>query len=288
MKKNIKKLVNQFKIALFHIIPLHFISNITYKVSRIEDTAIKNILINIYIYIFNISLDEYKQKKINGYKNLNDFFTREIDLSFRNKIDKNNNIISPCDGTISGFGKINENTFIHAKKHRYSICELTHEKNDDFNNGKFINIYLEPKDCHRVYMPCDSSLVKVTHIPGSLYSVAPYASKGIKKLYAKNERVVLSFCNDKFKMSLIMIGAVNVGCISLTDQGIITPSKNRNIITKFNNKENIKKYKKGDEIGMFNLGSTVIILLSDQKNQWSENIRAEEKILIRDEIIKVL
>ena len=287
MKKNIKKLVNQFKIALFHIIPLHFISNITYKVSRIEDTAIKNILINIYIYIFNINLGEYKQKKIRNYKSLNDFFTRELDLSFRNKIDKNNNIISPCDGTISGFGEINENTFIHAKKHKYSIYELTHERENDFNNGKFINIYLEPKDCHRVYMPCDASLVKVTHIPGSLYSVAPYASEGIKKLYSKNERVVLSFCNDKLKMSLIMIGAVNVGCISLTDQGIIAPSKHRNIITEFNNKENIKKYKKGDEIGMFNLGSTVIIILNDQTIQWSENIEAEKKVLVRDEIIKI-
>ena len=84
-----------------------------------------------------------------------------------------------------------------------------------------------------------------------------------------------------------MIGAVNVGCISLTDQGIIAPSKHRNIITEFNNKENIKKYKKGDEIGMFNLGSTVIIILNDQTSQWSENIEAEKKVLVRDEIIKI-
>jgi phosphatidylserine decarboxylase len=286
MKKNLKKLVNKFKITLFHIIPLHFISNITYKVSRIEDTTIKNILINMYIYIFNIKLNEYKQKNIRNYKSLNDFFTRELDLSFRNKIDKSNNIIAPCDGTISGFGEINKNTFVHAKKHKYSIYELTHEKKNDFNNGRYINIYLEPKDCHRIYMPCDAYLIKVTHIPGSLYSVAPYASEGIKKLYSKNERVILSFSNEKFKMSLILIGAVNVGCISLTEQGIIAPSKHRNIITEFNNKRNIKKYKKGDEVGMFNLGSTVIILLSEQICQWSENIKIKKKILIRDEIIK--
>ena len=287
MKENLKKLTNQFKITLFHIIPLHFISNITYKVSRIEDVGIKNLLIKIYIAIFKIQLDEYKIKDVKDYKSLNDFFTRDIDLSFRENLDESNNIISPCDGTIAGHGEINNNTFIHAKKHKYTINELIHEENNDLNNGRFINIYLEPKDCHRIYMPCDATLTKVTHIPGSLFSVAPYATEGIKKLYSRNERVILSFQNDEFKMSLVMVGAVNVGCISLSDHGIIAPSKYRNSITEFKNKKDIKCYKKGQEIGMFNLGSTVILLISDINSSWSENIIEKEKILIRDEILKI-
>ena len=287
MKENLKKLINQFKITLFHIIPLHFISNITYKVARIEDIGIKNILIRIYISMFKIELNEYKLKNIKDYRSLNDFFTRDLDLSFRKNLDETNNIISPCDGTIAGYGEINNDTFIHAKKYKYSINELIHEKDNDLDNGRFINIYLEPKDCHRIYMPCDASLTKVTHIPGSLFSVAPYATEGIKKLYSRNERVILSFQNDKFKMSLIMVGAVNVGCISLRDYGIIAPSKYRNSVTEFNNKEDVKHYKKGQEIGMFNLGSTVILLISDVNSNWSENITTKEKILIRDEILKI-
>ena len=110
MKKNLKKLVNQFKITLFYIAPLHFISYITFKASRIEDSTIKNFLIKIYISIFKISLDEYKIKDVKKYKSLNDFFTRELDLSFRKKIESSNDIISPCDGTIAGFGDINEDT----------------------------------------------------------------------------------------------------------------------------------------------------------------------------------
>ena len=164
MKENLKKLVNQFKITLFHIAPLHFISNITYKVSRIEDVGIKNLLIKIYIAIFDIKLDEYKIKNIKDYKSLNDFFTRDLDLSFRKNLNESNNIISPCDGTIAGYGEINNNTFIHAKKYKYSISELIHEENNDLKNGRFINIYLEPKDCHRIYMPCGASLTKVTHM----------------------------------------------------------------------------------------------------------------------------
>ena len=136
-------------------------------------------------------------------------------------------------------------------------------------------------------MPCSASLTKVTHIPGSLFSVAPYATEGIKKLYSRNERVILSFQNDAFKMSLVMVGAVNVGCISLSDHGIIAPSKYRNSITEFKNKKDIKCYKKGQEIGMFNLGSTVILLISDINSSWSENIIEKEKILIRDEILKI-
>ena len=287
MKENLKKLVNQFKITLFYIAPLHLISNITFKISRIEDKVIKNFLIKLYISIFKIDLGEYKNKDIEEYTSLNDFFTRELDMSFRKKIDNQKNIISPCDGTIAGYGEINYDTFIHAKKQKYSISELIHEKNHDFNNGKFINIYLEPKDCHRIYMPCDASLLKVTHIPGSLYSVAPYATEGIKKLYSKNERVILSFQNNNYKLSLVMVGAVNVGCITLSDFGIIAPSKHRSSVVEFNNKENIKHYLKGQEIGMFNLGSTVILVLSKINNNWSENINNKEKILIRDEIFKI-
>lgn len=286
MKENLKKLINQFKITIFYIAPLHLISNMTYKISRIEEPAIKNILIRIYISLFNITLEEYKLKKINDYKSLNDFFTRELDLSFRRGLENLDFIISPCDGTIASHGQINKNTFIHAKDHKYSVSELIHENTNDFDNGKFINIYLEPKDCHRIYMPCDGFLTKITHVPGTLYSVAPYATKGIRNLYAKNERVVMSFDNDNFKISMIMIGAVNVGCISLSDYGIIAPSKHRDSVIAFKKDADKNYYKKGQEIGMFNLGSTVIILISKNESIWSDNIVTDKKILIRDEVLK--
>ena len=286
MKKNFKKLVNQFKITLFYIAPLHFISYITFKASRIEDSTIKNFLIKIYISIFKISLDEYKIKDAKKYKSLNDFFTRELDLSFRKKIESSNDIISPCDGTIAGFGNINEDTFIHAKKQKYLVSELIQDNKNKLNDGKFINIYLEPKDCHRIYMPCDALLTKITHVPGSLYSVAPYATEGIKKLYSKNERVILNFKNDKFCFYLVMVGAVNVGCISLSDYGVIAPSRQRTSIIRFNNEENTKHYKKGEEIGMFNLGSTVILLINTIDSVWPNNVEINKKVLIRDEIVR--
>ena len=287
MRKNIKKLFNQFKITLFHVAPLHLISNITFHLSRIEDVTIKNFLIKTYISIFKIKLDEYKLKNIDDYSSLNDFFTRELDLSYRKPLLSDDDIISPCDGTIAGFGEINNDTFIHAKKHKYSVKELIHENTNIFDNGKFINIYLEPKDCHRIYMPCDAVLTKVTHVPGSLFSVAPYATKGIKKLYSRNERVILSLHNSKFKISLVMIGAVNVGCISLSEKGIIAPAKYRDSVIEFDNQNKKYEYKKGQEIGMFNLGSTVIMLINDKNANWKENIIINNKILIRDEVLKI-
>ena len=286
MKENIKKFAEQFKIILFHVIPLHFISDITFKVSRIEEKTIKNVLIRLYIALFKIKLDEYLIKNISEYKSLNDFFIRELDMSFREDLDNSDNIISPCDGTIAGFGNIDNNTFIHAKKYKYSINELINEKSNDFNNGKFINIYLEPKDCHRIYMPCDADLIKVTHVPGKLYSVAPYATYGIKNLYAKNERVILNFSNKDFKMSMIMVGAVNVGCITLSDYGIISPAKYRSSITEFKKENEIKSYKKGDEIGMFNLGSTVILLFSTNNKKWEREIILDNKVSIRNKLLK--
>jgi len=286
MKENIKKFAEQFKIILFHVSPLHFISDITFKLSRIEEKTIKNVLIRLYIALFKIKLDEYLIKNISEYKSLNDFFIRELDMSFREDLDNSDNIISPCDGTIAGFGNIDNNTFIHAKKYKYSINELINEKSNDFNNGKFINIYLEPKDCHRIYMPCDADLIKVTHVPGKLYSVAPYATYGIKNLYSKNERVILNFSNKDFKMSMIMVGAVNVGCITLSDYGIISPAKYRSSITEFKKENEIKSYKKGDEIGMFNLGSTVILLFSTNNKKWEREIILDNKVSIRNKLLK--
>jgi len=286
MKENIKKFTEQFKIILFHVSPLHFISDITFKLSRIEEKTIKNVLIRLYIALFKIKLDEYLIKNISEYKSLNDFFIRELDMSFREDLDNSDNIISPCDGTIAGFGNIDNNTFIHAKKYKYSINELINEKSNDFNNGKFINIYLEPKDCHRIYMPCDADLIKVTHVPGKLYSVAPYATYGIKNLYSKNERVILNFSNKDIKMSMIMVGAVNVGCITLSDYGIISPAKYRSSITEFKKENEIKSYKKGDEIGMFNLGSTVILLFSTNNKKWEREIILDNKVSIRNKLLK--
>tara|TARA_B100000674_G_scaffold117962_1_gene89207 strand:- start:2767 stop:3633 length:867 start_codon:yes stop_codon:yes gene_type:complete len=287
MKEIIKIILHELKITLFYIIPLRLISRITFFLARIENRFTKKIFIKTYKRFFNIELDEYQKKNIDDYKNLDDFFIRELDFNHRKKLDDERNIISPCDGTISGFGEINDSTFIHAKKHKYNVSELINEKNHKFSNGKFVNIYLEPKDCHRVYMPCDAILSKITNIPGCLYSVAPYASSGIKNLYSKNERVVLSFESESFLMTIVMVGAVNVGCISLTRHGIITPKKYR--VNKKNdiNDKKIQSYKKGEEVAMFNLGSTVIILLSDIRGKWNDNIVTSNKILIRDEIFKL-
>ena len=87
---------------------------------------------------FKIDLRQYKKKSISDYDNLNDFFIKELDLNFRKNISDDNNIISPCDGTISGFGEINDNTFIHAKRHKYNIDELLDEKNDSFSMGNLL------------------------------------------------------------------------------------------------------------------------------------------------------
>ena len=168
------------------------------------------------------------------------------------------------------------------------LDELLDEKNDSFSNGKFINIYLEPADCHRIYIPYDSNLLNMKHISGSLYSVAPYASFGIKQLYSKNERVVLNFKCESFLMTIIMIGAVNVGCISLTRQGIIMPAKYKTRSKNISGIENYNNYKKGEEVAMFNLGSTVIVLIGEiKKSQWCDNINVGQKILIRDDILKI-
>ncbi|RLA08469.1 MAG: phosphatidylserine decarboxylase [Gammaproteobacteria bacterium] len=262
----------------------HFLSVIIFYLSRQKIWGI-NLIIKIYIKIYKVDMSIAKYQNISHYKTLNQFFTREIKKSARPIDNDNKSITSPVDGAISQFGVINNGTIIQAKNHNYQLSDLIANDSPEiknFENGHFITIYLSPKDYHRIHMASDGIIQKMTHIPGKLFSVSAKTVNKTPNLFARNERLVCLFKNnDGFKFGQILVAAVNVSAIETTWAGLIKAQKNKQIKkTSYSKQPQIKK---GDEMGRFNMGSTVILLFPE-KIKFASNLKIGQDIQLGNKI----
>ena len=270
------------------IIPHHLFSRLTYIITRTEN-PLTSYLIKTYINLFNVNMNECEKESINDYKTFCEFFTRKLKSSIHKIDTKKYSIVSSCDGKILEYGKIENNTILQVKGKKIHIRDLLN--NDDesattYSDGSFVTIYLSPKDYHRVHMPYSGKLFKTIHIPGRLYSVATHSVKYIKNLYARNERLVCSFNENQLKFSVIFIGAINVSSIEVVWKGEVSPPLPKKTITTKYSKKNII-LKKGQELGMFKSGSTVILLFNKKVNVVS-NLKRGKSIRVGNQIGNII
>ena len=251
------------KAAIFHLFPHHFLSRCTYWITRQRGFWVAS-LIRSFIKFFKVDLSDAEIDQVEGYTTFNQFFTRNLKDGTR-PINRDNDVISsPCDGRISQFGAIDNRQMIQAKGKHYSLNDIftsacSHA--EKFIDGQFMTIYLSPRDYHRVHMACDARLLEMVYVPGRLFSVAPYAPKAIEKVFAKNERVVSIFEVDGGYMAATMVGAVNVAAIDMAWHGMVTPP-HMNLAARYDYQNEDITLKKGDEMGTFNMGSTVVLCFS--------------------------
>ena len=276
-----------FFIILQFLVPKLLITNIVYYITRIKNTVFKNYLIQNFIKIYNVNTDEIKIKNLDEYSSFNAFFTRELQASARPIEKEKNIIISPVDGKISAFGNIKENQLFQAKSFHYSLQEILGDNNpstEQFIDGNFATIYLAPYNYHRVHVPLDAVLTKMHYIPGNLFSVNQVTASRIPKLFIRNERLVCYFDTGGFEMILIFVGAMNVGSITSPWTGEIRPKK-RGAIIELELAKNIPTaLKKGDLLGWFNMGSTVITLFPKNACHWAESLRNDKDIFMGNKI----
>jgi phosphatidylserine decarboxylase len=210
-----------------------------------------------------------------AYPTYNDFFTRHLKPECR-PIDTNNDaIVSPADGNMAQIGLIKQNQILQAKGHSYSVQSLLGGDANlaaQFLNGSFATIYLAPKDYHRVHMPLTGRLKKMIYVPGKLFSVNAHAAENIPDLFARNERVVAIFDTAAGPMALILVGAMIVGSIETKWFGVVTPPHSKTIKTWEYGADSNIELSKGDEMGLFKLGSTVIVLFGPQAAHWDQSI----------------
>lgn len=257
-----------------YLLPKHLLTRAVGFAAAAKLGKATTFMIQQFIKHYNVNTKEMAGK-IEDYKSFNAFFSRPLTADAR-PINPNTNVVTfPVDGKISQFGKIEDKFLFQAKNHYYTTEALLADSKEAqaFKNGEFITIYLSPKDYHRVHLPFAGTLDKMIHVPGDLFSVNPFNAKHIPELFARNERVVCFFNTEIGRMAVIFVGATIVRSISTAWEGTVAPNKNKDIAVSEYASRNLN-FAKGDEIGKFFMGSTVICLFEKNKIQFNEDMQS--------------
>ena len=256
--------LDKFKIAMQYAMPKHFISRMVGKLAAAKAGGLTTALIKLFIKQYKIDMSEAKYPDPAHYKTFNEFFTRPLKEGIRPLAEDSDIIAHPVDGAISQLGDVVDGQIIQAKGHDYSLQALLGGKEEDtapFLGGKFATIYLAPKDYHRIHMPVDGTLSKMIYVPGDLFSVNPLTAQNVPNLFARNERVVAIFETEIGPLAMVLVGATIVASIETIWAGTVTPPAGKDVFS-WNyptTGDNAITLKKGEEMGRFKLGSTVIL-----------------------------
>ena len=274
-------LIDNIKVKSQYFMPKTFLSRAIGVLASKQMGTFTTFLIKNFIKYYDVNMEEAKIKDVTKYKTFNDFFTRELKKGARPIILDEKSITNPADGTISQFGDIYKDAILQAKGRYYSLEALLGGNPKDakaFENGNFITTYLSPKDYHRVHMPYTGKLEKMIFIPGDLFSVNPLTAQNVDNLFARNERVVCFFNNEKIgKFAVVMVGATIVASIETVFAGVVAPKCGREITIYDYSKDNIV-IKKGDELGRFKLGSTTICVFEPKKVEFAKGLSFDTKV----------
>jgi len=270
--------LDNIKVNLQYFLPKHILTCIVGLLASAKMGKVTSFAIKQFAKFYHINLDEM-EGDISNYQTFNDFFARPLKYNARPIAQEENSVVFAADGKISQFGTLRDNLQLQAKEHYFTIEALlgNNEDAECFKNGSFMTVYLSPKDYHRVHIPFEGKLIKMTHIPGELFSVNPLYVRNIPELYSRNERVVCIFETPLGKMAVIMVGATIVRSISTTWEGTVAPSKNNEPSVYEYTKQNFQ-YDKGEEIGRFFMGSTVICLFEKGKIAFADDLTDEQEV----------
>ena len=273
-----------------YVLPHHALSNLMSKLTHCENKVWKNLFIKQVIRHYQVNMDEALEQDINDFKSFNDFFTRELKPGVRPLTIERNAIACPADGIVSQAGYITEGEIFQAKGKSYTATDLlggSLERAEPFNNGVFTTIYLSPKDYHRLHMPLTGTLREMVHIPGRLFSVNTATTNSVPGLFARNERVAALFDTDAGPMALVLVGAIFVSSIETVWHGVVTPPSITSVQT-WRYQDNAPTLKIGEEMGRFNMGSTVIVLFGKDKAQWDSEFTADKVVKLGEKIGKTI
>jgi len=268
--------------ALRPFMPFKQLTTLAGYFSNSESFFIKDLLISLFCYFYKPNLKESVESDIKRFKSFNAFFTRKLKSESRPINPDINTITSPVDGIVVQLGKIEKETLIQAKGIKYNLADLIKDKTlaRAFRNGFFITIYLAPKNYHRIHSPFSGTIEETSYLGGNLYSVNAQSTRKIKSLYSSNERTFCYVRSDNFYYGLVSVGAAMVGSI-VPFWNTETKPKKRNLVNLWNEgpEEDLKVVGKGQELGYFQMGSTVILLLPS-------GIEADKNFLYESKAVK--
>jgi len=257
-----------------YLIPQHSLSRLVGWFASTKIEWIKSTFITKFAAKYQVNMDEALNSDLSSYASFNDFFTRALKDGARPIADST--LVSPADGAVSQLGEIELGRCFQAKGRDFGVTELLggdSNRAEPFLNGDFTTIYLSPKDYHRVHMPCAGTLKETVYVPGDLFSVNPTTAQGVDGLFARNERLVCMFETEHGPMAMVLVGAMIVAGIETVWSGQVCPLPKEAQVQDFSQGE--IKLEKGDEMGRFKLGSTVILCFPKDTIKFLEEIKAE-------------
>ena len=282
-------LLDKIKVWPQYLLPHFLLTDLMFYLTRCKLRAWKNTFIRWFARHYGVDMSLAVKEDLAAYENFNEFFTRPLKPEVRPVCRDNDCIACPVDGTVSQLGGISNESLFQAKGHSYSLTRLLASQTEwvnQFRNGAFATIYLSPKDYHRIHMPADGELKQMTYVPGKLFSVSPATTREIPGLFARNERVLCLFETAFGPMAVILVGAMIVGGIETVWHGSVTPPHGKQLAHWYyaspgqDSKPRQVILKKGDELGRFNIGSTVILLFGENKIHWEPTANADSPVVM--------
>jgi phosphatidylserine decarboxylase len=243
-----------------YLMPKQAMTRLAGRIAGAKGGNMTTRLIAWFVQRYGVNMAEAANPDITSYSSFNEFFTRPLRPDAR-PINAAA-YICPVDGRISQFGPIVGNQIFQAKGHDFSTVALVGGDRAlaaRFEHGSFANLYLSPKDYHRIHMPCDGRLTRMIYVPGDLFSVNPTTARGIPNLFARNERVVCVFEGVSGPFVMVLVGATIVGSMATVWHGVVNPPRAA-AVREWSYDEQQINLQKGEEMGRFLLGSTVVML----------------------------
>lgn len=272
-------------VGLQRLLPQHGLSRFVGWLASIEQPAVKNLLIRGFLLWFKVDMSEAAEPKPTAFPSFNAFFTRALAPGARDAPRDPAALACPVDGTISQCAVLEEGRLLQAKGFTYELAELMGgDVPDALSRGSFATIYLAPWNYHRVHSPADARLVEMRYLPGALFSVNGATVGALPRLFARNERVACLFETDFGPMAVVLVGALNVGSIATTWAGQVAPGPGRQPAAWRYPEHGADQVQlaRGEELGRFNMGSTVIVVLPKGGPRFVAGIEADRAVRLGD------
>jgi phosphatidylserine decarboxylase len=265
------------RLAVLHqyLLPKKALTALMGRLASAEGGALTTAVIRWFVRHYGVDMQQAAEPDITRYRTFNDFFTRALKPGARPLAPAD--LLCPIDGAVSQCGRIERDQIFQAKGHRYSTTALL--AGDEalarrFDDGEFCTLYLSPKDYHRVHMPCAGTLKRMVYVPGDLFSVNPTTARGVPGLFARNERVVCVFEGERGPFVMVLVGATIVGSMATVWHGVVNPPRRPRIET-WTYDDKPVSLDKGEEMGRFLLGSTVVMLFPRDCMRFNSRWQAE-------------
>ncbi len=260
-----------------HLIPKNLSSAVVYRATRSRRAWLKRPLTRWFARTYGVDMTEAANADLDSYATFNEFFTRELKAGARPIVAEAGVAVAPADGVLTEHGAIDGGRVYQAKGSPYTLTELLGETGAEvaaLEGGRYFTIYLAPHNYHRVHSPLAATLLRTRYMPGARFSVSRGTVAAIPRLFCRNERVACWFETQHGKMVVVFVGALNVSSISTFAHGEIASGAPQQWL-----EQPPRSVAAGQEIGRFNMGSTIVVLLGSARFQF--NAAAADGALVR-------